>query len=584
MCARSGHDRDAGDLPAHDLAFVRMDPGTNTEIVCRRPLDDSMRAGDRSRRPVEAAEEPVAGRIELFAAIAGELAADVRVMPRQDIAPCASPSAKPHDVHGGKVSHYTQPVATTATERRILIGGEWVKTDSWLEVFSPYDGSLVGRVAEGGAAETTGAIDAAERAMADPLPAHERAAILDRTARLVEERAEEVARTITAEAGKPMKAARIEASRAVSTFTMAAVEARKLAGDVVPMDASPAGAGKLAFTLRTPIGVVGAISPFNFPFNLVAHKVAPALAAGCAVVLKPASQTPLSALLLAELETEAGLPPGWLNVVCGPASEIGDVLVEDERVALITFTGSAGVGWKLRERAPRKRVNLELGNATPVIVAADSDLDDTATRLAAHAFSFAGQSCISVQRIYVERTAYDDFLERFLPRVESLVVGDPADDATDVGPLISPSERERVLSWIEEATSRGATVLAGGTLDGDLLRPTVVADVPSDAKIACEEVFGPLCTLTPYDSLDEAIRLANGTRYGLQAGIFTRDVAVALRAARELEFGGVTVNEAPTFRADQMPYGGVKDSGNTREGPAYAVGEMTEERLVVLQL
>jgi acyl-CoA reductase-like NAD-dependent aldehyde dehydrogenase len=482
------------------------------------------------------------------------------------------------------VSHYTQPVATTATERRILIGGEWVKTDSWLEVFSPYDGSLVGRVAEGGAAETTGAIDAAERAMADPLPAHERAAILDRTARLVEERAEEVARTITAEAGKPMKAARIEASRAVSTFTMAAVEARKLAGDVVPMDASPAGAGKLAFTLRTPIGVVGAISPFNFPFNLVAHKVAPALAAGCAVVLKPASQTPLSALLLAELETEAGLPPGWLNVVCGPASEIGDVLVEDERVALITFTGSAGVGWKLRERAPRKRVNLELGNATPVIVAADSDLDDTATRLAAHAFSFAGQSCISVQRIYVERTAYDDFLERFLPRVESLVVGDPADDATDVGPLISPSERERVLSWIEEATSRGATVLAGGTLDGDLLRPTVVADVPSDAKIACEEVFGPLCTLTPYDSLDEAIRLANGTRYGLQAGIFTRDVAVALRAARELEFGGVTVNEAPTFRADQMPYGGVKDSGNTREGPAYAVGEMTEERLVVLQL
>ena len=307
--------------------------------------------------------------------------------------------------------------------------------------------------------------------MSEPLPAHERAAILDRTAKLVDERADEIARTISAEAGKPMKAARIEVGRAQSTFTMAAVEARKLAGDVVPMDASPAGSGKLALTLRMPIGVVGAISPFNFPFNLVAHKVAPALAAGCAVVLKPASQTPLSALLLAELEAEAGLPPGWLNVVCGAASEIGDVLVEDERVALITFTGSAGVGWKLRERAPRKRVNLELGNATPVIVAADADLEDVATRLAANAFSFAGQSCISVQRIYVERSAYDRFLELFLPRVEALVVGDPADDETDVGPVISSGERDRVLEWIEEARGLGARILAGGELDGELIRP-----------------------------------------------------------------------------------------------------------------
>jgi acyl-CoA reductase-like NAD-dependent aldehyde dehydrogenase len=365
---------------------------------------------------------------------------------------------------------------------------------------------------------------------------------------------------------------------------MAAVEARKLAGDVVPMDASPAGVEKIALTLRVPIGVVGAISPFNFPFNLVAHKVAPALAAGCAVVLKPASQTPMSALLLAELEAEAGLPAGWLNVVCGPAGEIGDVLVEDERVALITFTGSAGVGWKLRERAPRKRVNLELGNATPVIVAADADLDDVAARLAANAFAFAGQSCISVQRIYVERSAYDAFLERFLPRVEALVVGDPANDATDVGPVISTGERDRVLEWIEEARTRGARVLTGGELDGELLRPTVIADAPPDSRVACEEVFGPLCTVGAYDSLGEAIALANGTRYGLQAGIFTSDVKAALRAARDLEFGGVTVNEAPTFRADQMPYGGVKDSGNTREGPAYAIREMTEVRLVVLQL
>jgi acyl-CoA reductase-like NAD-dependent aldehyde dehydrogenase len=475
-------------------------------------------------------------------------------------------------------------VATTAAERKLLVNGEWIETGDWLDVLSPYDGSPVGRVAKGGAVEAQRAVDAAARAMEDPLVAHERAAILDRTAHLVDERSEEIARTISSEAGKPMKAARVEVARAMSTFTMAAVEARKLAGDVVPMDASPAGVGKLAVTLRVPIGVVGAISPFNFPFNLVAHKVAPALAAGCAVVLKPASQTPLSALLLAELETEAGLPAGWLNVVCGPASEIGDVLVEDERVALITFTGSSGVGWKLRERAPRKRVNLELGNATPVIVAADADLDDVATRLAANAFSFAGQSCISVQRIYVERDAYDAFLERFLPKVDALVVGDPADDATDVGPLIAQGERDRVLEWIEEAAARGARVLIGGTLDGELLRPTVVTEAPPDAKIACEEVFGPLCTVSPYDSLDEAIALANGTRYGLQAGVFTRDVKAALHAARKLEFGGVTINEAPTFRADQMPYGGVKDSGNTREGPAYAVREMTEERLVVLQL
>jgi len=475
-------------------------------------------------------------------------------------------------------------MATTAVERKLLVGGEWVETGEWIEVRSPYDGALVGRVPRGGAAETGAALDAAERAMRDPLPAHERAAILERVSVLLAEHADEAARTISAEAGKPMKAARVEASRAVSTFTMAAVEARKLAGDVVPMDASPAGVGKLALTLRQPIGIVGAISPFNFPLNLVAHKIAPALAAGCAVVLKPAEKTPLSALFLAELETEAGLPAGWLNVVCGPAAEIGDVLVEDGRVKLITFTGSVPIGWKLRERAPRKRVNLELGNATPVIVAADADLDDTATRLAANAFSFAGQSCISVQRIYVERSAYDEFLARFVPRVEALKVGDPADEETDVGPLISESDRDRIFAWIEEAKSADAKILTGGELDGELLLPTVIAEAPSDAKVSSEEVFGPVCTVTPYGTLDDAIALANSTRFGLQAGVFTRDLKNALRAARELEFGGVTVNEAPTFRADQMPYGGVKDSGNTREGPAYAIREMTEERLVVLQL
>jgi acyl-CoA reductase-like NAD-dependent aldehyde dehydrogenase len=440
-------------------------------------------------------------------------------------------------------------------------------------------------VPKAGAEEARRAVDAAQRAMADPIPAHERAAILDRVAAALGERQEEVARTISAEAGKPMKAARVEAQRAVSTYTFAAVEARRLAGQVVPMEASQAGEGKLGLTIRVPVGVVGAISPFNFPLNLVAHKLAPALAAGCAVVLKPATATPLSALLLAELETEAGAPPGWLNVLVGPASQLGDVLVEDPRVAAITFTGSGAVGWGLAERAPKKRVALELGNATPVVVAADADIEAAAAKCAANAFSFAGQSCISVQRIYVESDAYDRFVERFLPKVEALRVGDPADEETDVGPLIDEESRDRVLAWIEEAKAGGAEVLAGGaTTDEGLVQPTVIAGAGPGLKVSCEEVFGPVVTLNRVGSVDEAIELANGTRYGLQAGVFTASVATALDAARRLEFGGVTVNEAPTFRADQMPYGGVKDSGNTREGPAYAVRELTEERLVVFQL
>jgi acyl-CoA reductase-like NAD-dependent aldehyde dehydrogenase len=472
-------------------------------------------------------------------------------------------------------------MAVTTPERRLLIGGEWVETGEWIEVRSPYSGEVVGRVPKAGAAETKRAIDAAEEAMREPLPAHKRAEILVRVAGALGRRHDEVAQTISAEAGKPMKAARVEASRAMSTYTFSAVEARKLAGEMVPMDASQAGVGKLAFTIRHPIGVVGAISPFNFPLNLVAHKIAPALAAGCAVVLKPAGQTPLSALLLAELEEEAGLPPGWLNVLAGPSSEIGDVIVEDERVKLLTFTGSGGVGWGLAARAARKRVKLELGNSTPVIVCADADLEQAASSLAANAFSFAGQSCISVQRIYVERAAYDDLVQRFIPKVEELVIGDPGEEDTDVGPVIDEGARDRILEWVRES---GGEILTGGDLEGDLIRPTVIASPPPDAKVSCEEVFGPVCTVTPVDSLDDAIRQANSTRYGLQAGIFTSDIRAALKAARELEFGGVTVNEAPTFRADQMPYGGVKDSGNTREGPHYAVREMTEERVVVVDL
>ena len=464
-------------------------------------------------------------------------------------------------------------MATTTAERRLYVAGDWIETGEWIDVRSPFSGETVARVAKAGADETRRAIDAAEQAMREPLPAHKRAEILVRVAGALGRRHDEVARLISDEAGKPMKAARVEARRAMSTYTFAALEARKLAGEMVPMDAAQAGEGKLAFTLRQPIGVVGAISPFNFPLNLVAHKLAPAFAAGCAVVLKPASQTPLSALLLAELEEEAGLPPGWLNVVVGPASELGDVLLEDDRVKAITFTGSGPVGWKLRERAPKKKVNLELGNVTPVIVAADADLDVAAEKIATNAFSFAGQSCISIQRVYVERAAYDGLVERLLPRV--------ADEETDIGPVIDEGARERILEWIRETTGE---VLTGGDLDGELIRPTVIANPGPDDKVSREEVFGPVCTVSAVDSLDKAIELANATRYGLQAGIFTTRIDNALRAAQKLEFGGVTVNEAPTFRSDQMPYGGVKESGNTREGPRYAVRELTEERLVVVDV
>jgi acyl-CoA reductase-like NAD-dependent aldehyde dehydrogenase len=469
---------------------------------------------------------------------------------------------------------------STPHDHPLLIDGDRVETGEWTDVRSPFTGAVAGRVARGGAAETRRALDAAARVLHHPLPAHERARILDRVAQLLGERHDEAARLISTEAGKPMKAARVEAQRAVSTYTFAAVEARRLTGETVPMDASAAGEGKLALTLRVPIGIVGAISPFNFPLNLVAHKIAPALAAGCPVVLKPASATPLSALFLAGLEEEAGLPPGWINVVAGPASEIGDVLVEDERVKLITFTGSGDVGWGLARRAPRKRVKLELGNATPAIVCADAP-EGTAAKLAANAFSYAGQSCISVQRIFVLADAYDGFVSDLVAKVEALVVGDPADEATDVGPLISEHDRDRVLEWVR--ASSGEVLTGGDTTAEGLIRPTVIANPGPQDQVQCEEVFGPVVTVASVASLDEAIEQANATRYGLQAAIFSADLSTCVAAAERLEFGGVTVNEAPTFRADQMPYGGVKASGNTKEGPAWAVREMTEERLVVLQ-
>jgi acyl-CoA reductase-like NAD-dependent aldehyde dehydrogenase len=473
-----------------------------------------------------------------------------------------------------------------AVDHELFAAGEWSTTGEWAEVLSPYDQSPVGRVAQGDAALANRAIEAAHQAFASAeFPQHERAAVLDRAATLVAERVEELALTIAAEAGKPIKTATVEAERCIDTLTFSATEARKLTGGTVPMAASPAGEGKLGVMLRVPYGVVGAISPFNFPLNLVAHKLGPAIAAGNAIVLKPAGQTPISALKLAAILDQAGLPKGWLSVIPGPGSEVGNAIVEHELTGAVTFTGSAPVGWGIRSKVPHKKVNLELGSNAPLIVDADGDWEAAADKAQIHAFSHAGQSCISIQRILVHEDVAEAFKERLIANVAKLRVGDPLDSETDVGPLITPDDRDRVKEWIDDALASGAELLAGGELadDGRCLTPTLLAHPSKDAKVWCEEIFGPVATIDTFTDFDEALALANDSKFGLQAGVFTKDIAKALKAARTLEFGGVLINEVPTFRADQMPYGGVKDSGNTREGPAYAIYELTEERFVTLQ-
>ncbi|HTK16021.1 MAG TPA: aldehyde dehydrogenase family protein [Acidimicrobiia bacterium] len=474
----------------------------------------------------------------------------------------------------------------TAADWQLPIGDASITTGEWIEVRAPYDGELLGRVPACGEEQVDDAVRAAKSVLeAGPLPAWKRAEILDRAAELVSQRTEELARIIATESAKPIKTARVEAQRCVSTFTFAAVAARTLAGDVVPMEASAAGEGKLAFTLRVPIGIVGAISPFNFPLNLVAHKLAPAIAAGCPVVLKPASQTPLSAITLARiLLDECGLPAGHLNVVTGGGGTVGNAIVDHPDIALITFTGSPEVGWGIRGRAPRKKVGLELGNNAPLIIEPSADIETVAKKVSVAGFSHAGQSCISTQRIYVHESVREQFLDALVPLVEGLVVGAPLDERTDVSALISSGERDRVQSWVDEAVASGAEILAGGKLREDgMLAPTVLGGVTPDMKVCANEVFGPVVGVATYSSLDDALRLANESRYGLQAAIFTADLGDALRAARTLDYGGVLVNEVPTFRADQQPYGGNRDSGNTREGPQWAVKEMTEERLVIIQ-
>jgi acyl-CoA reductase-like NAD-dependent aldehyde dehydrogenase len=465
-----------------------------------------------------------------------------------------------------------------------MIAGEEVRGHDVVEVRSPWNGEVVGGVPWLGAEEARAAISGAWDAMETGMPAWQRADILDRVAAEVAARREEFGRMITAENGKPLKQALAEADRCVQTLIFSAAEARTLAGRSVPLDAHPAGAGHLGLTIRVPVGVVAAITPFNFPLTLAAHKIAPAVAAGCGVVLKPADKAPIAAIELVRAFHRSGLPPAWMSVLVGEPEPIADVLATDDRVGLLTFTGSASIGWELRRKAAKKRVTLELGNSTPVIVRADGDVEAAAAMSAASGYAFAGQSCISVQRAIVHPSVHDAFVEQLAAAADAQRVGDPAEPDVDCGPPITLEARDRVAGWIGQAVDAGARVATGGTFGEGFVKPTVLDHVPPDQPVWAREVFGPVVSVVEAESLDDAIDLANDTEYGLQAGIFTKDLPSAMEAIHRLRFGGVTVNQAPQFRVDQMPYGGTKSSGNTKEGPHDAVREMTEERMVVVQL
>jgi acyl-CoA reductase-like NAD-dependent aldehyde dehydrogenase len=467
---------------------------------------------------------------------------------------------------------------------RPFIGGRAVEGETRIEIRAPWDGRVAGTVALAGPDQIQAAIAsvaAAAPGLADT-PAHRRAEWLEAIAGGIRRDRDALVRVLVAEAGKPVKLAQIEVDRAIDTFTFGAVEARRAGGEVIPLDAVAAGEGRIGMTRRFPVGPVAGISPFNFPLNLVAHKLAPALAAGCPLVLKPADQTPLTALRLARIAAEAGVPAGAFDVVPCDVADVGP-LIEDERLRALSFTGSAKVGWSLKGRAGRKRVLLELGGNAAAIVHADADLDLAANRCAFGAFAYAGQSCISVQRVLVHERVHDAFVERLLAQTEEVKVGDPADPDVVVGPVRSDADADRLMGWIDEAQARGARALCGGTRQGRLIAPTVLVDVDPDLPIACDEAFGPVLVVDPYRDLEDAFRRVNRSRYGLQAGIFSRDIGVVMRAFAALEVGGVIHDDAPTFRVDHMPYGGVKASGLGREGVRWAMDEMTEVRILALR-
>ena len=466
-----------------------------------------------------------------------------------------------------------------------LVDGKWVEDGEMLEVKAPYDGAVVGRFFQGNRQHAEAAIAAAVKAFGTTrrLPAFERQRVLRRVSEGIAQRKEEFSRTLCQEAGKPIKSARTEVERAIFTFTVAAEESTRIYGEYLPLDWQEYTAGRWGIVRRFPLGPIAGITPFNFPLNLVAHKVAPAIAAGCPMVLKPAPQTPLCSLLLAEVVQQAGWPDGALNVL--PLSnEDASVLVADDRLKMISFTGSTAVGWQIKKNSGKKKVVLELGGNAGVIVHNDADVEYAAERCVAGGFGYAGQTCISVQRILVEQSVYGKFTDSLLAGVKELKAGDPLEETTDVGPLIRESDAVRATEWVQEAVRGGARLLCGGARHGSIMEPTVLTGTRHDMKVNCQEIFAPVVSVEPYNDFNDAVREINHSAYGLQAGIFTRDAKLMFQAYEELEVGGLVAGDVPSFRIDHMPYGGIKDSGLGREGLRYAIEEMTEPKLMVMNL
>jgi acyl-CoA reductase-like NAD-dependent aldehyde dehydrogenase len=466
-----------------------------------------------------------------------------------------------------------------------FVGGEWISDGESFEVLSPFDKSVVGRSWRGTRAHADAAVDAAVRGFQTTrkLPSHEKQRILRAVSDQIRSRREEFATLIALEAGKPIKTSRAEVDRAIFTFAVAAEEAMRISGEWLPLDWQASTADRAGIVRRFPLGPVLAITPFNFPLNLVAHKVAPAIAAGCSIVLKPAPQTPLTSLMLAEVIAQSEFPADGFNVVPLANAE-AESLVENDALKMLSFTGSVPVGWALKTKSGKKKVTLELGGNAAVIVHSDANIDEAADRCVTGAFSYAGQSCISVQRIYVHASVRQKFLARLLDGVAKLKTGDPLDESNDVGPMISEDAARRAEAWVSEAVGAGATLQTGGKRQGSVLVPTVLTGTKSDMKVVCQEVFAPVVAVEAYENFDDAIRMVNNSAFGLQAGIFTSNNKLLFRAFEELEVGGVIADDMSSFRIDHMPYGGVKDSGLGREGLRYAIEEMTEPRILVLRL
>lgn len=470
-------------------------------------------------------------------------------------------------------------------ETKLWINGDWREATDMYELNSPYDGRQIARVAKGSSEDVKVAIVGAEQAfhLFKKWTAYDRAEMLYKVVAIMRERKEELARILSEEAGKPIKTARVEIDRTIATYQFSGEEAKQYRGETIPMDAAPGVTDRIGWTKKEAIGVIAAITPFNFPFNLVAHKLGPAFAVGNTVVLKPATQTPLSALAMAEIFKEAGLPDGALQIVTGSGSELSDSLITHPAVKKVTFTGSVPVGLKIKEKVGLRKITLELGSNSALIIEPSTPIDKIVKRCAEGAFSFSGQVCISLQRIYVNKEIYDDFVQAFVEETKKLKVGDPLNESTDVGSMIHSDEVGRIVGWIEEAKAQGAIVATGGVYTERSLEPTILTDVKADMQVVCEEVFAPVVSLIPYDTLDEAIGLVNESQFGLNAAIYTNVLTDAMKAAEEINAGAIIINDIPTFRVDHMPYGGVKMSGYGREGVKFAVEEMTELKFITIK-